>query len=178
MYLDIFIAVVVLYALWKGWTNGMLKEAVSMLGFIFGLVIACLFYGNLGEYLTVDGSSTNVFTSIVAFMILWIVSPIALGTVATLMTQALKHVRLLSLPNRLGGVALSLLKYILLLSLVLNAMSSLHILSEKRSEGSILLQPVTGVTSLLSRSVINTASSALKGEDKAAESDTVWIDTH
>lgn len=176
MYLDIFIIVVMLYALWKGWGNGFLKELVSLLGFIVGLVIACMFYGHLGKYLSADGSSLNIMTSIVAFFLLWIIVPIALGTVATIITKVINRIGVISLPNRLGGMAVSAGKYLLLISLVLSAMHSLGILSRERQESSHLFAPVTSFTGLLSHSVMSSMQPRQIQSDTITSNDTIWVE--
>lgn len=175
MYLDIFIVVVMLYALWKGWTHGLLRELVSLLGFIGGLIIACLCYSSLGEYLAVSGTQVNIITSIIAFFLLWIIVPIALGTVATVITKALSHIGILSLPNHLGGAVVSIAKFLLLMSFVLNVMQGLRILSPERQEGSHLLAPVTAITGLLTHSVVQAATTKTI-TDTIQENDTVWVD--
>lgn len=178
MYLDIFIIVVMLYALWKGWSNGFLKELVSLLGFIVGLVIACMFYAQLGKYLSADGSSLNILTSIVAFFVIWIIVPIALGTVATVITKVLNRLGAISLPNRLGGMAVSVAKYLLLMSLVLSAMHSLGILSRERQESSHLFEPVTSVTGLLARSVMSSIQPRQVQNDTITSNDTIWVEVN
>lgn len=175
MYLDIFILVVLLYAIWKGWTHGLLRELVSTLGFIAGLVIACLCYGTLGEYLAVGGTQVNIITSLIAFFLLWIVAPIALGGVATVITSALNKIGFISLPNRLGGVAVSLVKYAVLLSVVLNVMQGLHILSPERQAGSHLLEPVTSITQRMARAAVSKATTAFQN-DTIEKNDTIWVD--
>ena len=43
MFIDIFIIVLTVWALVSGWRNGFLKELVSSLGFLAGLLVAALF---------------------------------------------------------------------------------------------------------------------------------------
>lgn len=176
MYIDIFIIVILLFAIWKGWENGFLHELVSSLGFILGLIVACLCYRYVGQYLTVNGTSTNIITSIIAFFGLWIIAPIALGTVATSITKILNKLPLLSLPNRIGGMFVSGFKYLLLLSLALNVMSAIHILNPKRAEGSRLMEPTTSVTKLLTRSVTQAVTPHTIQHDTIQQNDTVWIE--
>lgn len=176
MYLDLFIIILIMYALWNGWHNGLLRELVSMLGFIGGLIIACLFYSTLGKYLTTSGSEVTIITSIIAFLIIWIIVPIAMGTIATLLTKALKHIHLLSTSNKFAGMLISGAKYLLLMSLVINVMASLNILNHTRIEGSHLFTPITSVTEILSHSVLESARPKVVEHDTIQQNDTVWID--
>ena len=125
--------------------NGFVKELASTIGFLVGLFVAATCYQTLGEYLTVDGSEVNMFTSIVAFLLLWIIVPIIFGLLATLITKAL-DLTALGIANRIGGGILSMVKYLVLLSCVLNVMVSLNILNNERTEGSVMLEPVQFIT--------------------------------
>lgn len=143
MLFDIFIVVLVLWAAYKGWQNGFLKEVISTIGFAAGLLIAATCYSQFGAYLNMEGSSTNLFLNIVAFFLLWIIVPIFLGLVANLLTKALNAL-FLGIPNSLLGAAVSVLKYGVLLSCVLNVMSYLGIISEEREKESRFIAPVKG----------------------------------
>ncbi len=145
MYLDIFIGIILIFALVRGLMNGFVKELASTIGFLLGLFVAATCYQTLGEYLTVDGSEVNMFTSIVAFLLLWIIVPIIFGLLATLITKAL-DLTALGIANRIGGGILSMAKYLVLLSCVLNVMVSLNILNNERTEGSVMLEPVQFIT--------------------------------
>lgn len=145
MYLDIFIGIILIFALVRGLMNGFIKELASTIGFLLGLFVAATCYQTLGEYLTVDGSEVNMFTSIVAFLLLWIIVPIIFGLLATLITKAL-DLTALGIANRIGGGILSMAKYLVLLSCVLNVMVSLNILNNERTEGSVMLEPVQFIT--------------------------------
>lgn len=170
--LDIFIIILLLWAAFSGWRNGFVKEVVSTVGFLAGLLIAALCYSQLGQYLTVTGSETNMTTSIIAFLLLWIVVPIFLGLAATIVTKALKGMKL-GLPNSLLGAAVSALKYFILISCVLNVMQALNILNPERSADSRLLSPVTGALN----AILPADSTQLSHPDAdAATADTVWID--
>lgn len=145
MYLDIFIGIVLIFALVRGLMNGFIKELASTIGFLVGLFVAATCYETLGEYLTVDGSEVNMFTSIVAFLLLWIIVPIIFGLLATLLTKAL-DLTALGIANRIGGGLLSIAKFVVLISCLLNVMMSLRILNNDRIEGSILFEPVVSIT--------------------------------
>ena len=119
--IDLFVIILVLWAAFSGWRNGFLKEIISSAGFLIGLFVAATCYATLGKYLSVDGTETNMFTSIVAFFILWIIVPIALGFVANLLTKAMKGIQL-GMPNSILGALVGILKYALLISCVFNAM--------------------------------------------------------
>lgn len=174
--LDIFIIVVILWALFSGWKNGLVKEIASFGGYLFGLFIAATCYSSFGEYLAVNGTESNMLTSIVAFFILWIITPIVLGLAANVFTKVLKSLHLGGI-NSIAGAALSLVKFVMLLSCVLSAMSALHILNEERTNSSVLYNPVKSILSNTINWVMeDNVPAAQDNDDTTTASDTVWID--
>lgn len=180
MFLDIFVIVVSLLAVLHGWSNGFVKELVSMAGFLLGFIVACFCYSLFGEYLMVEGTTLNVILGIVAFFIIWIIVPILCGVVATTLTAGLRLIPVVGFLNNLGGMVVSLVKYTLLLSLVLNAMGALRILNNERVSGSQLYEPVTAVTGLMKDAVVDkfeASHAATTDMTEVGESaDTIWID--
>lgn len=170
--IDLFILVLIVWAAFSGWRHGLVKEIISTVGLLAGLLIAATCYGAFGEYLALDGTETNMFTSVVAFLLLWIVVPIVLGLVANILTSALKGMQL-GTPNSILGAAVSVVKYFILLSCVLNVMEALHIMNEEKRETSKLYAPVTGALQFFFPADSTAAEPFDDGELKA---DTVWID--
>lgn len=170
--IDLFILVLMIWAAFNGWRNGFIKEVVSSVGFLAGLLIAATCYSTFGEYLAVTGTESNMFTSVVAFFLLWIVVPIVLGLVVNILTKALKGMQL-GLPNSILGALVSLVKYVVLISCVLNVMQALHILNEEKTEDSKLYAPVTGVLQWLWE---NHGTLMPADEADTLKNDTVWVD--
>ena len=171
--IDIFILIVVLWAFFNGWKTGFIKEITSTIGTLVGLLIAATCYSVFGEYLAVNGSETNMVTSVIAFFLLWIIVPIALGFAANIVTQSLKGMQL-GMPNSILGALVSLLKYILILSCVLNVMQSLNILNTEKAEKSQLLLPVTGAVKMFFQN--DSTQTANTDTTQTSQTDTVWVD--
>jgi len=170
--IDIFLIVILLWAAFSGWRTGFIKELISAGGFIVGLLVAATCYKFFGEYLAVNGSQSNMVTSIVAFFILWIVVPIMLGLVANILTKALRGMQL-GIPNSLLGALVSVVKYFLLLSCVFLAMEGLGIMNAERTASSHLYQPMMNTVHAIVPQDTTQVSPADEGEVK---SDTVWVD--
>ena len=171
--IDLFLIVLLLWSLFSGWRNGFIKEVVSTVGFLVGLFVAATCYTTLGEYLAVNGSETNQVTSIIAFFILWIIVPIALGFAANVLTRAIKGMQL-GIPNSLLGAVISFVKFLILISCVLNVMEALNILDESKRKDSALFSPVCNEVKMLLPE-----SEHLKQftpEDNSTESDTFWVE--
>jgi uncharacterized membrane protein required for colicin V production len=170
MYIDIFISIILLWAIINGWRNGFFQELISGIGLFVGLFVAATCYETLSEYLTVEGSEANMVTSIAAFFILWIIVPIALGFVALLLTKAVKFMQL-GILNSILGSLVGVVKFIVLISCLLNMMVSLHILNDERTQDSALFKPVFG----LLEEPFNNAVYRLT-ESQTSTSDTLWVD--
>lgn len=175
--LDIFIIVVAVWAIFSGWRNGLLKELASGFGFLVGLFIAASCYSSFGKYLAVNGTEGNMMTSIVAFFILWVVVPIALGLAANLLTKVLNRLHLGAL-NRAAGSLVSLVKFTVLISCILSVMDSIGILNEKRTAESSFYLPIKGVVSSVIDAVIDDEVRPMQQVDGPATTtgDTLWVD--
>ena len=117
--IDVVILLIAIWGAYRGWKNGLLKEVVSTLGFLLGLLIAYLLYARCGDYLSFYISDNvtmgKIIGRLVAFVLLWIISPIVLGTLATLVTKTLKGLHL-GFFNSLAGSVVGIVKYAILLS--------------------------------------------------------------
>lgn len=171
-FVDIFVVAVLLLALWQGWQAGFLKQLASFVGLLVGLFIASSLYSALGDYLAPRMGAGISITRFLAFVLLWIVVPIVLGMLATLLTKALPGV--LGVPNRLLGMVVSTGKYLLLLSCLFNVMSFMHILSEQKQQKSFLFTPVKGALSFAFHEVSDKVKSKVKTEEKTGN-DTTYI---
>ena len=91
--IDIVIILIMVWGAYRGWKNGLLKEIVSMLGFLLGLFVAYHLYAQFGDYLSPHISSNSnvgmIVGRLLAFIFLWVVTPIVLGLVAKMFTKAL-----------------------------------------------------------------------------------------
>lgn len=171
--IDIFILILLLWAAFSGWRSGFLKEVVSTVGFLVGLFVAATCYKTFGQYLAVNGSEANMLTSIIAFLLLWVIVPIVLGLVANMLTKALKGMQL-GLPNSILGAAVSVTKYLILMSCVLNVMETLHIMNTEKSESSHLYKPVTGALQYFFPK--DSTHLERMNDWMNQKNDTVWID--
>lgn len=177
MYIDIFLIILLIWAVSSGWRNGLLKELLHTGGVLLGLIIALFVYVLLGRYLAVNGTKVNMVLSIVAFIILCIVIPIALGFVANRFTHLLRKLKL-GIFDSLLGAALSALKFLLIISFAFNVMEMLHIMNPTRTASSRLYRPTVGFLSFVKTSVTDAASSVGGTESSSEDNDTTYIYMH
>lgn len=140
-FIDFAILLLLIWAVYSGWRHGLLKELVSAVGFVVGLFIAASLYSAFGEHLAPRIGASVTVASIVAFLVLWIVVPIVLGMLANILTKALKGMHV-GLPNSLLGAAVSVVKYLVLMSCVFNVLSFLGMVSPQKAEESFFYEPV------------------------------------
>lgn len=178
--LDIFLALVIVWALISGWRNGFIRELLSTAGYLVGLLVASLAYKWLGGYLAVEGSQANMMTSIVAFLLLWVATPIVLGLVANLLTGAVKALQLGWINSALGSVV-SLIKFSILIGCILSVLSALGLLHADRTRGSVLYSPLSSGFSAVTHTLLGSedtpaADSSDSTHDASTAADTTWVD--
>ena len=103
---EIVVLVVLLYGAIMGLKNGFLKELASMTGFFIGLFLAWNYYKEIGG-------------GALAFLGIWIVTPITLGILASLITKLLDWTLVGGLTNRLLGCLFGVLKWAALIICIL-----------------------------------------------------------
>ena len=97
---------ILLYGAVMGLKNGFLKELASMTGFFIGLFLAWKYYEQIGG-------------GVIAFLAIWIVTPITLGILASLVTKLLDWTLVGGLMNRLLGCIFGITKWAVLILCVM-----------------------------------------------------------
>lgn len=141
MYIDIFLIILLVWAVVNGWRNGFVKELLNTAGVLLGLIVACALYYLLADFLSVTGTKVNMVLSVIAFLIICFLIPFGLGVIATGFTRLLRDMKV-GLPNSLLGSAVSIVKYVLIISFAFNIMENLGIMNPERTEHSTLYTPV------------------------------------
>ena len=103
---EIVIIALLLYGAIRGIVNGFLKELASMTGFFIGLFLAWKYYEQIGG-------------GALAFIGIWILTPIVLGLLASLATKLLDWSLVGGVANRLLGCILGITKWAVLIVCVL-----------------------------------------------------------
>lgn len=145
---DILFILVLLAGAWKGWSNGLLKEVLGLIGVFVGLYVARLLYEKVGFYLAPHLGTPPAITNIIAFALLWMGVPVILSILGELLTKFLELVGLDSI-NHIGGLIVSLVKYGLLLGVLCNVLAITHLVSEEAQQTSTLFTPLKQSTSMV-----------------------------
>ncbi|MCF0236484.1 MAG: CvpA family protein [Bacteroidaceae bacterium] len=179
--LDIFLLIVIAWSLYSGWRNGFIHELLSMAGYFVGIFIAAMAYRHFGEFLTVSGSQANIVTSLIAFVVLWVVAPIALGMVGTMLTKVAETLWLGKI-NSLLGALVSFIKFFILLGCILTALNALGILNKERIKESVMFSPIQANFAAFVDNAFGVNIDQYTGHEQApatntpTASDTLWVD--
>lgn len=112
---DIILIVVLLYAAYKGFCNGLVIELCGILGVIVGAYLAYKFAWQLAEWL----SLSDTVGYVVSFVLLLLVALLAIGIAARIASHVLRFTGFGTL-NSLLGAAASVLKVALIAGIVLS----------------------------------------------------------
>lgn len=144
---DIIFLIVLALGVWKGWSNGLLKEVLSLVGVFVGLYAAYLLYEQVGYALAPHIGTSPSIASIIAFVLIWIGVPIVLSLLGSLLTKVMEWVGLDGI-NGLGGALVGLVKHALILGICCNVLAITHLVKEDSQHNSFLFEPLRQTTSI------------------------------
>lgn len=154
-----------------GFMKGFIKQVFSLVGLVAGLLVARALFGVVGEKLAVEVGTSATFGQILAFFLIWIIVPIGLSIVASILTKMAKIV-CLGFVNRWLGSGIGLIKYGLLVSMFINLIefvdSGNHLIFAESKQSSIMYYPMqrfAGVFAPAFKSVTKTVTKELFKSD-------------
>lgn len=115
--LDIIIICCFLPCLFFGARNGFIKQVISLVIIILGIKLSISFSGPVSEWLGSRFELQPVWISIISFAVVFIVVALVFGLVEKLLDAVVK-ITMLGWLNRLLGIVFSMLKVVVLLSLL------------------------------------------------------------
>ena len=143
--LDIILIIPLIYAVYKGFKDGVILQLCGIVGIILGVWLAFRFSERVGLWLGID----ELVAWYVAFVLIVVAVVILLGIVGWVIGKAFDLVGL-GLLNRVGGVVLSVIKTTLILSVLLVAFNAINRHTEwvKRDQfaRSALYEPISQVS--------------------------------
>jgi membrane protein required for colicin V production len=147
-YLDIILAVPLLWAIYRGFTKGFIIEVASLIAIVLGIYGAIHFSYYISDLLKLKSE----YSALISFAITFIVIIIIVYLLAKMLE---KSVNLLALGffNKLAGAFFSLLKVAFILSVLLIIINKIDyktgIIPEKIKYGSMLYPPVSSIAPLI-----------------------------
>lgn len=141
-----------LYAMYKGLKNGLFIELASLISLIVGIFIAIKF-----SYLMVSNLENHVswspkYIKIFAFGFTFLIVIIAIQILAKIFTK-IADFAYLGWLNKLGGATFSVLKFVLMLSVLINLFQKINInnilVNKETLDSSIFYNPILEVSGFI-----------------------------
>ena len=144
--LDIIIAVLLLWAVYKGFTDGVIVQLGGIVGLLLGVYLAFRFSAKVGDWLCSDDS----FAQPVGFIVIVVVVLILIALLGRLL-RGLFRIAGLGMLDRMGGLLLGVVKMSLIIGILLTGFRALNEkeewVSRKTLSESILYEPMLSVAS-------------------------------
>lgn len=128
MILDILFAIILLLAVFKGWSKGLVVGIFSMLALILGAAAALKLSGTFALYIQKETGHPSPLWPVVAFVLIFFVVALLVRLIARLLEKALK-LAMLDWFNRLCGVVLYAIAYTVLFSIGIWLANQLYLIS-------------------------------------------------
>jgi membrane protein required for colicin V production len=117
--MDLLIYIVLIVGAIIGFKQGAFKQVAHFLGVAVGLLIAATLYHQFGDFLADKTGASIGFGRLIAFVLIVIIVPLALGWIAAFLTEFFKKLKLNFL-NRIIGALVGVVCYAVILSVALN----------------------------------------------------------
>lgn len=136
MFIDVLVAVLVVIALFKGLSKGLIIAIFSFVAFIVGLAAAMKLSAVVAGYM---GSAVNIsgrLLPVLAFFIVFFIVALLVRLGAKIIEKAVQ-LAMMGWLNRLGGVVFYILIYLFIFSILLFYAMQLHIITPEAAEASV-----------------------------------------
>ncbi len=146
-YLDIILAIPLVWAVYKGFTKGLIFSVASLLALILGIYGAIHFSFIVEEYVKAWFHPGEKYLVFISFSITFLLIVIIVHMVAWAADRLIKAIAL-GIVNRLAGVVFNVIKMAFILSVILSLVNYLnsfrHFIPDEDREESLLYGPVSG----------------------------------
>ena len=147
-YLDIIIAIPLIYGMIKGLSNGLIKEIASLLGLLIGVYVAINFSSYLTPKFTEFLKGYEKFAPIISVVILFIVSVMSIKILGYIIDKFIKAMALGFISILLGGV-FGFLKIVVILSFLLSLTNERGFIGKQTQQQSHLLPPLQKASKII-----------------------------
>ena len=152
--MDILLLILLGVGFISGLFSGAVKQVISLVAFVAGFVIACLYYQELADVLT-RFLNFPTFCKVLAFVLLLVIVPIVANLIASLLTSVLNWMPVIGLLNRVLGGILCMVKYALILGTFIWFFSSINLLKEETMQKSKLCKPLKALPEFVYNTLYN-----------------------
>ncbi|MBO4550871.1 MAG: CvpA family protein [Bacteroidaceae bacterium] len=152
--MDILLLILLGVGFISGLFSGAVKQVISLVAFVAGFVIACLYYQELADVLT-RFLNFPTLCKVLAFVLLLVIVPIVANLIASLLTSVLNWMPVIGLLNRVLGGILCMVKYALILGTFIWFFSFTNLLKEETMQKSKLCKPLKALPELVYNTLYN-----------------------
>ncbi len=180
-YIDIALAIILVYGLVKGFMKGFVIEITSLLSLVLGVYGAIHFSYFIGDWLKTKVSWEGNTLQVASFALTFLVILFAISMIGKLVTK-LMDVAALGLLNKIAGAIFGAVKVGLIISVLINMFAKLNdtitFVKQDTLESSLLYTPVKNFAPTIFPSIMDTVeglkNKALKKEeDNSIKKDSV-----
>nr|WP_321406430.1 CvpA family protein [uncultured Carboxylicivirga sp.] len=149
-YFDIVIGLILAFALFKGFKNGLIIELASLAALVLGLLGAIEFSSFTADYLSQHINSNHL--GLISFIVTFILIVIGVHLIAKVVDKLVSAIALGPV-NRILGAIFSLLKYAFILSVLIAVINGFDkdskLLSQEMKAESYLYKPVASIAPMV-----------------------------
>lgn len=146
--IDLVVYLVLALAVWDGWRRGVVMQLCSLAGIVIGIWLAARYGAMVGTWLRLDSS----IAAAGGFVVVLLATLIAVALLARALRRLFRFAGL-GLPDILLGIVVSVVKYLLILSVLFSALSRLNendaLVSRQTLDASRWFRPVAGLSGRL-----------------------------
>lgn len=162
--LDIILLVLLVAAAYVGWRMGLVQQIVSFVGFGLSLWMAWKFCDDLCGMVQAVCGTTEFVSKVIGFVAIALAGTILLSWMAALLTHIMDMLHI-GVVNRLAGVAISMVKYGILIGCIIKMLVFVGTISDDTVKRSVLAAPLSYSATLVFSLV--TADDAKQGETQS-----------
>lgn len=135
MFIDFLFFILLLMAVFKGYSRGLIVAVFSLLAFVIGLLAALKLSAEAADWIRESSGSQSIWIPFIAFVLVMAVVMLLIRIGAGLLEKAVEFA-MFGWLNKLGGIVFYALIYLLFFSIVLFYAGNLGIISEETISGS------------------------------------------
>ncbi len=136
MIIDLIFLVLLVLALFKGLSRGLIVAVFSLLAFVLGLAAALKLSAVAANWLKDEVSVSGKWLPVLSFILVFVIVVVLVRLLANLIETTVE-IALLGWVNKIGGVLLYMILYTIIYSVLLFFAVQLHLLEDKSIQSSL-----------------------------------------
>lgn len=130
MFIDFLFGILLMMAIFKGWSRGLIVAVFSLLAFFIGLVAAIKLSAAVAVWLQQTSGTESTWMPFIAFILVMAIVMLLIRLGANLLEKAVQFV-MMGWVNKLGGILFYALLYVTFYSIILFYAENLGVLTEE-----------------------------------------------